>query len=191
MDAKLAKLQVTSKRIHAAGGAQRLRGSMMAWVLYGRCLYSAECHYITKHQTQRMRRVMCTAMGDAQGRTPNSVRLPAESGGKWEPDPVRIKRIVKHGQNEVAVYEVPTGYWDSPQGTTVHTWTTEGNQVLVSGTQGLARQVAGAARAALWRAQAPGPRKRPRRGCNRGFAGRTQQPRGCSHDEYRAGGQTL
>lgn len=52
MDAQLAKLQVTSKRIHATEVAQRLRGSMMASVLHGRCLNGAECHYIINRQTQ-------------------------------------------------------------------------------------------------------------------------------------------
>lgn len=66
MDAGLARLQATSKRIRATGGAQQLRGAMMASVLYGRCLYGAKCRYITKRQTQKRRRTMCTAMWDAQ-----------------------------------------------------------------------------------------------------------------------------
>lgn len=39
----------------------------MASVLHGCCLYGAECHYIMKRQTQRARRIMCTAMGGCPG----------------------------------------------------------------------------------------------------------------------------
>lgn len=108
MDAKLAKLQATSKRILATGGAQRVRGTMMASVLYGRCLHGAECHSISKRQSQRMRLIMCTAMRAAHGRRPDSVRLLVESAGKWEPELVRVKRVIKHWQNEVVGYDVPT-----------------------------------------------------------------------------------
>lgn len=73
-----------------------MRGNMIASALYGRCLSGAECHYITKRQTQKLRHIMCTAMGDAHGRRPDSVRLLVEVGGTWEPGLARIKRRVKH-----------------------------------------------------------------------------------------------
>lgn len=82
MEATLAADVASHQHEDQSLGGQKLRGSMMASVLYGQCLYGAECHYIIKRQTQRMRRIMCTAMGDAQGRRPDSVRLLVESGGK-------------------------------------------------------------------------------------------------------------
>lgn len=152
-----------------------MRGTMMASVLYGRCLYGAECHCITKRNAAYAAH-HAHSHGDAQGRRPDSGRLLVESGGNWETELVRIKRMVKHWQHEVAGYEAPTGSWDRLQGTTgkqgpisrtrheleefgigctdMHTWNIEGKKVPVSGTQDLARQVPGAARAALRRAQA-------------------------------------
>lgn len=84
--------------------------------------------------------------------------------------------MVTHWQGEVARYEVPAAYWDSLAGTAckqrplslmrgelakydigrtdMNTWDINGRRVQVAGTQGLALQVAGAARAALWREQA-------------------------------------
>lgn len=75
LDGKLKELQVTSGRIRSTGGAQRVRAHMMASVLYGRCLYGAESHYIAKRQAQKMRRIMRKDMGDAHSRRPDAVRL--------------------------------------------------------------------------------------------------------------------
>lgn len=61
---------------------------------------------------------MCNAMGDARGRKPDSVRLLVESGGEWEPELVRIKRMIKHWLKEAAGYGIPASYWDALQGTT-------------------------------------------------------------------------
>lgn len=54
-----------------------------------------------------MRIVMCEAMGDAHSRRPDAVRLLADTKGKWEPERVRAKRMVKQWQKEVSGYEVP------------------------------------------------------------------------------------
>lgn len=67
LDTKLAGLQVTSQRIKATSGSRQLRGTMMASVLYGKCLYGSGCHYINRKRTRRMRRIMCKAIGDEHG----------------------------------------------------------------------------------------------------------------------------
>lgn len=90
LDAKLKGLQTTSPRIKIARGAQMLRGTMMASMLYSGCLYGSEWHYITNRQTQQMRSIMCATMRDEQRRRPDGTRLLAEHKGKWEPEIVRI-----------------------------------------------------------------------------------------------------
>lgn len=45
-------------------------------VFYSSCLYCTECHCTMKRQTQLMRRIMCTAMEDGQGRRPDGIRTP-------------------------------------------------------------------------------------------------------------------
>lgn len=51
-----------------------------------------------------MRRAMCTAMCDKEGRRPDAVRLLVVGAGKWDPEVVRAKRLVKHWQTEAAHY---------------------------------------------------------------------------------------
>lgn len=49
-----------------------------------------------------MRRVMCIATGDGDGRRPGGVRQLVIGRGKWEPEVARAKGMVKHWQAEVA-----------------------------------------------------------------------------------------
>lgn len=75
-------------------------------ILFGKCLYGSECHYITDTQFVRIRRVMCTAMGDKGGRRPDAVRLLVVGAGKWGPEVVRAKRLVTHWQMEAQHYHI-------------------------------------------------------------------------------------
>lgn len=68
---------------------------MMASVLFGRCLYGTEGHYITDKKFKAMRRFMCTAMGHEEARRPDWVGLLVYGGGRWGPEVVRVKRLVK------------------------------------------------------------------------------------------------
>lgn len=58
-----------------------------------------------ERQFARMRRVMCTAMGDGNGRPPDSERLLAAASGKWEPQVVCVKRTLEHWQAEAGGME--------------------------------------------------------------------------------------
>lgn len=80
-------------------------------------LYGAACHYTTEKQFAEMRRVMCTAMGDKEGRRPDSVRLLVEGGGKCDPEVLRMKRLVNHWQTEATFYAITTEHWDALAGT--------------------------------------------------------------------------
>lgn len=56
-------------------------------------------------------------MGDAAGRLPDSVRLLVAGGGKWDPEVVRLKRLVKRWQREAEVYDIADAHWESLPGT--------------------------------------------------------------------------
>lgn len=73
------------KRIRNTSGTVEQHCAMMASVPYGRRLYGEECHYITEEQVKTMRRVMCTAMGDTEGRRPDGVRQLVYGSSKWGP----------------------------------------------------------------------------------------------------------
>lgn len=107
LDAKLAAMHQTAKRISVTGGTQRMWCTIAGSVLCGRRLYGAECCYITERQFAHMRRILCTAMGDSEGRRPDSVRLLATAGGKWGPDVARINRMI---QDWVMEYRKGTGW---------------------------------------------------------------------------------
>lgn len=105
-----------AQRIKVTGGTGRQRCTMMASVLFGWCLYGPECHYTAQKKRKAMWRVMGTAMGDAEGRRPDGVRLLFCGGGRWDPEVVRVKRLVKQWQAESDGDKVPKGYWDSLAG---------------------------------------------------------------------------
>lgn len=153
-----------------------LRATMVASVLHGRCMYGSGCHYITKRQTQQMRRIMCTAMDDEHGRRPDSIRLLAERKGKWEPEIVRIKRMIKHWQSEERQYHIPQAYWEQLQTANGKQgpisllksplesygvacprrdlWKYKGREIEVRGNNGLATRMADIVRRELWERQA-------------------------------------
>lgn len=108
-------LQTTS-RTKVTDDTQQLRGAMMASVVYGRCLYGSECHYITKRQTHQMRRTMCTATGRARmgasGCSPNTA-------GHGNPKEPALNEWSNAGRRKKGTtYQVPQGYWEQLQGTT-------------------------------------------------------------------------
>lgn len=76
----------------------------------------SEVHYTTK-QSEKMRRVMCAAIGDGNGRRPDRVRLLVIGGGKREPEVARAKLMVQHGQAEVEGFAIPEDNWTSLKGT--------------------------------------------------------------------------
>lgn len=59
-----------------------------------------------------MRRVLCAAMGEGDDKRPDGVRLLVVGSGKWTPEAVRVKSMVKNWKVEVRGYEVPECYWD-------------------------------------------------------------------------------
>lgn len=112
-------LQAPATRIGSTEGtrASRCKISGGGGIPSGKCLYGAECHYITEWQFVRTRRAMCTAMGDKEGRRPAAVRLLVVGAGKWGPEVVRAKRIVKHWHKEAAKYCITDEYWETLAGT--------------------------------------------------------------------------
>lgn len=54
----------------------------MGAILFGKCLYGSEWHYITGSQIFSTRRAMCMAMSDKEGRRPDSVGLLVIGAGK-------------------------------------------------------------------------------------------------------------
>lgn len=109
-------LQAPATRIGITGGTQASCRNSMGAILFGKCLYGEECYYITERQFICMRRAMCTAMGDKDGRRPDAVRLLVVAG-KWDPEAVRAKRLVQHWQREVPQYGITDEYWQSLAGT--------------------------------------------------------------------------
>lgn len=142
----------------------------------GGVLYGAECYYITQARTQKMRRVLCAAMGDSHHRRPDGIRLLVEERGKWEQEVVRAKCMVKHKQKEYKGYAVPQAYWEAPKGTAGKQgpvsrmrhfleqygvecpapglWVVQGKECPVDGATNLGQRVAEQVRDALWGQQA-------------------------------------
>lgn len=132
--------------------------------------------YVTNRQAKQMRCIMCGAMGDGHNRRPEAVRLLAESRGKWDPELVRAKRMVKHWQNKYTEYTVPQEYWDTLQSTSgkqgpvslmrhvleryeircdaPDRWDIAGRTHQVSTTMDIARRVARQVSKVLWACQA-------------------------------------
>lgn len=106
------ELQSGARRIRCTGGSQQASCDVAGALLFGRCLYGAECHYITDNQFAHMRRVICIANGDAEGRRSDGVRLLVIGAGKWDPEVVRMKRLVRHWQKEALHYDIVTEHWE-------------------------------------------------------------------------------
>lgn len=101
-------LRTVARRIYVTWGAQRARCNIAAPLIFGRCCYGADCHYITARQFSEH------VLGG--GRRPDSVRLLAVGGGKGDPEMVRMKRPVKHWQKEAEVYTIADAHWESLAG---------------------------------------------------------------------------
>lgn len=106
---RIDSLREPTRRISSTKGTQS-----MASIPSEKCLYGAECHYITERQFRGLHRVMCTAMGDKEGRRPDAVRLLVFGAGKWDPEVARAKRLVKHWQKEGPHYAIPDDYLGLP-----------------------------------------------------------------------------
>lgn len=98
--------QAPARRIGSTGGLQASRCSIMGAILFGKCLYGAECHYSTERQCIRMPQAMCTAMGDKDGRRPDAGRLFVVGAGKRDPEVVRAKRLGKHWNEDASQHGI-------------------------------------------------------------------------------------
>lgn len=65
---RMAKHQAVAASAVEHRGSNQVRCSVVASVLFARCLYRPECQCITEEQLAQMRRAMRVAMGDRGGR---------------------------------------------------------------------------------------------------------------------------
>ena len=111
MDKKLKDLYLTAERIGAIPTDRIKKASMAAAVVYGKCFYGQEAHYITQKHYDKLSSLMVTAMGERYTRRPKTPLLLHVREGKFEPSLSRVGRLIRHWAKYGETYEVPLGYW--------------------------------------------------------------------------------
>ena len=111
LDSKLQELRATATRIGGIPIPRERKATMAAAIVYGRCLYGQEAHFITARHFQKMRGIMCTALGDRHAHRPQQPLLLHLAGGKFEPEVVRMNRLVRHWVKNGPAFQVPHDYW--------------------------------------------------------------------------------
>ena len=85
---------------------------MAAAIVYGRCLYGQEAHFLTAKHFQKMRSIMCTALGERHAHRPQQPLLLHLAGGKLDPEVVRVMRLTRHWVKNGPAFQVPHDYWE-------------------------------------------------------------------------------
>ena len=112
MDQKIKELRLTAERIGAIPTERHKKANIAAAVIFGKCLYGQEVHYITQKHYDKLSSLMVTAMGEKYTRRPKTPFLLHTSEGKYEPSVCRIGRLVRHWVKHVETYNIPQGYWN-------------------------------------------------------------------------------
>ena len=85
---------------------------MAAAIVYGRCLYGQEAHFLTARHFQKMRSIMCMALGEQHAHRPKQPLLLHLASGKYEPEVVRVNRLIRHWVKNGPAFQVPHDYWE-------------------------------------------------------------------------------
>ena len=109
MDKKLKELQLTAERIGAIPTDRTKKASMATAVVYGKCSYGQEAHYITQKHYDKLSSLLVTAMGERYTRRPEAPLLLHVDEGKFEPSLSRVGRLIRHWAKYGETYEVPLG----------------------------------------------------------------------------------
>jgi hypothetical protein len=87
---------------------------MCSAVLYGKCLYGGEVHFITNAHFKGMRDVLKASMGKEVTNRDCQPVLLLHKKGKHDPETARIVRLIRHWIKEHDYFEIPQEYWHSP-----------------------------------------------------------------------------
>ena len=112
MDQKLKELRLTAERIGAIPTDRNKKANIAAAVIFGKCFYGQEVHYITQKHYDKLSTLMVTAMGEKYMRRPRLPFLLHTAEGRYEPSVCRVGRLVRHWVKHAESYKIPQGYWN-------------------------------------------------------------------------------
>ena len=75
LDDKIAQFQPTAQRLAIIPTTRQRRAGMASAILYGKCLYGQESHYLTQRHFHKMRSLMTISMGLPRGQRRSGVFL--------------------------------------------------------------------------------------------------------------------
>ena len=113
MDQKIKELRLTAERIGAIPTERNKKANIAAAVIFGKCFYGQEVHYITQKHYDKVGQ----PHGHRHGREVHapSQRRPSllhTAEGKYEPSVCRVGRLVRHWVKHADSYNIPQGYWN-------------------------------------------------------------------------------
>ena len=111
LDAKLTQFASTAKRISFVPTSRDRRASLAGAIIFGRCLYGHESHYITQRHFQQMRQHMRTSMGAPRGQRNGALYLLTHQNGRHNPEMVRARRLLTFWQKLLLTHPPPEDYW--------------------------------------------------------------------------------
>ena len=85
LDTELQELRATAGRIGAIPIPRERQATMAAAIVYGKCLYGQEAHFLTAKHFQKMRSIMCMALGERHAHRPQQPLLLHLAGGRLDP----------------------------------------------------------------------------------------------------------
>ena len=94
LSGKLTQFTSTARRISCIPTTRARRAGLAAAIVFGRCLYGHESHYITQRHFQQMRQHMLTSMGIPRGTRNGSIYLLVFHNGRFDPEYVRARRLL-------------------------------------------------------------------------------------------------
>ena len=110
-DAKLRQVATVAKRIACIPTTRRKRAAIATAIIYGKCLYGQESHYLTRCHFQQLRNHVVASMGVPKGQRQSRTYLLNFLDGKFDPEIVRASRLIKVWLRLLLTFTSPQDYW--------------------------------------------------------------------------------
>ena len=111
MDQKLDGLRTVATRIGSIPTEREKKGVMAAAVIFGKCLYGQETHYLTSKHFTKLRSLLVGSMGEKYKTRPRKPFLLHTAGGKFDPETARMGRLTAYWIKNIRDHITPQGYW--------------------------------------------------------------------------------
>ena len=112
LDSKLSALGPACQRISCIPTTRNRRLHIASSIIFGKCLYGHETHYLTRRHYQQMRGLLARAAGISRGQRNAGLYLLTYRDGRYDPEVVRVVRLATCWIRLLGDIHIPQVYWE-------------------------------------------------------------------------------